>query len=335
MRSSNIGTATLIRTNLSERAIYGNFAGKDLTGIIMAKSTFIDANFTGANLTGADLRYTWAEGFYKGWDFFSPNFTGANLTGADLTGANLIRANLAQVNWRDATCPSGSKSGSGGCSAFPTEPPADFNSKKFMWYQAERRLVESDRRTYDLVRMQGTVGAPISNVIPGTGKDTYSFDGVQGTITNATNQRLVVKVIFTSSPYTFDYDQRAILEPGTTMSYQLASQRVPGQTDVLEFWPAGPYGQTVKDPAKLSLYDPNYGYPYTEFAPPYGEFDNERSYKEQESHYEIWGSTKILVKREIDGWRIPVSDDFKSLYGDPNNERTEDWAIFTIRIEGL
>lgn len=91
-------------------------------------------------------------------------------------------------------------------------------------------------------------------------------------------------------------------------------------------------------PAKLFLYDPYYGWqkPGTEFTPKGGDkVVNKRTYEVNNSHYEIWGSTTLLVKRGSDDWTVPASDAYKNLYGDPNTRQTTDWAYFTIRIKSL
>ncbi len=45
--------------------------------------------------------------------------------------------------------------------------------------------------------------------------------------------------------------------------------------------------------------------------------------------------TQLWVKRETDGWTIPSTDKYRSLYGNPNTPGTPDWAIFTIHIDDL
>lgn len=54
-----------------------------------------------------------------------------------------------------------------------------------------------------------------------------------------------------------------------------------------------------------------------------------------ETNEEIWGSVHLSVKRENDGWQIPTSQDYLDRYPNPNDPRTSDWKIFTIRIKSL
>jgi hypothetical protein len=58
-------------------------------------------------------------------------------------------------------------------------------------------------------------------------------------------------------------------------------------------------------------------------------------WSEQTSAEEIWGSIRIKLTREKDGWRVPGSEEFVKRYGDPNTSGTKDWAIFTIEIYSL
>lgn len=99
----------------------------------------------------------------------------------------------------------------------------------------------------------------------------------------------------------------------------------------------GQASSTITLPAKLSLTDPLIGRPSSAFTP-VGSTDpvSERTgWKEGESHHEISGGTTLWLKRENDGWKVPASDAYKALYGDPNTRGSSDWAIFTIVIEKL
>jgi hypothetical protein len=59
----------------------------------------------------------------------------------------------------------------------------------------------------------------------------------------------------------------------------------------------------------LELVDPCVVRPDTKFTPPgwAKPVNVRRDWKEGESHYEIWGSMKLWVKRENDGWSVPAS----------------------------
>ena len=88
-------------------------------------------------------------------------------------------------------------------------------------------------------------------------------------------------------------------------------------------------------------HDPEIGYPDTWLYPAGSSTPvNERlRWFEQESHYEMWGSTKLFITREKDGWTVPLSDEFKKQNGDLNeatkNRDIGDFAVFTIKVESL
>jgi hypothetical protein len=63
---------------------------------------------------------------------------------------------------------------------------------------------------------------------------------------------------------------------------------------------------------------------------------NERTdWQPEESHREIWGSIDLWVKRELDGWKIPASQEYIRRYKEQNTFATSDWAIFTIEVRSL
>jgi phospholipase C len=94
LHGQNYAAAEMTKTNL---------AGANLKDAFMPAADLENAKLTGANLTGANLR---------GADLSNADLSGANLTKAKLTGAK-----LAGAIWTNATCPNGTKAGSGGCAA--------------------------------------------------------------------------------------------------------------------------------------------------------------------------------------------------------------------------
>jgi hypothetical protein len=100
-----------------------------------------------------------------------------------------------------------------------------------------------------------------------------------------------------------------------------------------------PEGQAIGDPVKLLLDDPDIfsNGPKTEFTPAGRDSPvNVRTgWKVETSAYEIWGSTTIWLRRELDGWTIPASQKFSDLYNNPNSGWTSDYVVFTIRVESL
>lgn len=99
----------------------------------------------------------------------------------------------------------------------------------------------------------------------------------------------------------------------------------------------GQASSSITKPAKLFLTDPLIGRPSSEFTPVGGTdpVSERTGWKEGESHHETSGGTTLWLKRENDGWKVPASDAYKALYGDPNTRGSSDWAIFTIVIEKL
>ena len=130
-----------------------------------------------------------------------------------------------------------------------------------------------------------------------------------------------------------------ITDPGTgyTSAPTVVFEGGGGEGAVAKAIMGGEATSSVNNPAKLYLRDNTIARPETAFTPVGGTsvVGTRTNWKEQESHYEIWGSTTLFVKRERDGWTVPASDAYKNLYGDPNTRQTSDWAIFTIRIKNL
>ncbi|MCW1959614.1 MAG: pentapeptide repeat-containing protein, partial [Mycobacterium sp.] len=249
------------------------------------------------------------------------DLSGANLSKGILTDANLITAKLTNALWNETACPHGGKS-STGCSPFPTVPVGDQYSRggSKEWYEYR----STGTATMPSTPLLGTLGAPLRT--SEGGGSLYNQDGVQGAIKNFSGQRILVRT------YQSGAVSEAIVEPGGEVSYMLLS------AGTLHIFRA-PEGQAVGDPAKLWLKDPYAGRPSTAFTPP-GRTDpvtTRTGWGEGESHHEIWGGTTLWVKRETDGWRVPLSEEFIKRYGNPYEEGPgyQDWAIFSIHIDSL
>ncbi len=98
-----------------------NLKGKDLKGANYAAALLSKANLAGANLTAGFLPAADLENAtLTGANLTRANLRGADLNGADLSGADLTKAKLQGATtsgtvWTNATCPDGTKAGSGGC----------------------------------------------------------------------------------------------------------------------------------------------------------------------------------------------------------------------------
>jgi uncharacterized protein YjbI with pentapeptide repeats len=361
------------RTRLSGTNFTGaNLSGKNLSGYDLTGTTLTNTNLAGANLAGADFTDADLTGAdFSNADLELTNLTaanatkvnftkarlidamlaktdlsGANLSGAVLTGANLITATLTNVAWDDTACPRGGTS-STGCSPFASHPEGnEFSSSGASWYQ---------------YRSPGTPTLP-SSALLGTSDTPLAWegsqnrdDGIQGNITNLTGQRILVRSVQnetggsvqndngrqpaptsrlgstrSSKLGDFSLPNEAILEPNAVMPYRLA----PGGS--LYFFKA-PEGQAVGLAPQLYIVDKLSSLPVTKFYPP-GSTNpaNVRAdWKTEESHEEIWGSINLWVKRELDGWKIPASQEYIKRYDDPNTSETSDWMIFTIEVRSL
>jgi uncharacterized protein YjbI with pentapeptide repeats len=331
------------RANLTEAVL----TGKDLTGFDLAGATLTNATLTSTNLTNAKL---------AGVKLDRADLTGANLTGADLTGAHLTRADLlradlrdtplTQVVWKDTNCPYGGKTCEG-CSNVspPSEPPASWlqeasaDKSKWQWYQFNGTSAVPDENLTPM--LLGTSGAPLQNV--NFKPRGYANDGVQGGIYNDTDQRIVVRsgVAMTADERDFSYYANVILDPGGSVPYQFSGEiydddeegQAQGAIEILRY----DNGRATGDRAKLWLADYPILQPATEFTPPGHEdpLPQRENWEEDDEHSEIWGSFRMDVKRERDGYRVQGSETFNRYYRDPNDKNTGDWAIFTIRIKSL
>ena len=242
-----------------------------------------------------------------------------NMTRANLTGANLITAkSLRYVNWSGTMCPRG---GSGPCSPFATVPGPQYTDGYRTWYNYQAPATPVIPST----AMAGTPGAPLI----GGQACVFCNDGAQGTIQNLSGQRILVRTVFYGTASgTIRSD--AILEPNDKMPYQLREWG----PSTLQFFRA-PDGQPLDDPAELSINDTDPGRPTTSFTPPGYEYPVQfRTYSPDDFHLEEWGSVRLWVKRERDGWKIDASQEYKDRYGDPNRYGS-DYAIFTIEVLGL
>lgn len=194
----------------------------------------------------------------------------------------------------------------------PTTPAADHAQKGFYWYEGSPPI------------LRATSGAPIegqSDYVV-----TYDDDGVKGMIRNGSGHDVLVQTKFESRP-----EAKAILKPGDQLPYKLYG------TGVLEFTKMVDGVVLYDTTSKLLLKDPAIGYPKTEFTPPgrSSPANVRTGWREQTTHEDIWGSIRIRATREKDGWTIPASSEFLSMYRDPNSFGPEDWAVFTITIFSL
>lgn len=194
----------------------------------------------------------------------------------------------------------------------PTEPPAGHDTRTMQWYDASPTL-------------RGTSGAPIEGQSEAV--VTYDDDGVTGMIKNFSPDDVLVSSRLAATKRT----AHAILKPGDEMPYKLYAA---GQ---VEFSKIKDGVAVPGSTSKLWIKDPFVGRPATAYTPAnHSSPVNERTgWREGDSHHEVWGGTKLWVKREHDGWRIPSSDAYRAMYGDPNTAGTSDWAIFTIHIDNL
>ena len=356
--ASPLVTATLVGANLTNVDLSGaDLSRMDLTGTVLAGANLARTKLKSTNLTGSNLLNATLTG---------ADLTGADLTRADLLGADMLGTTLTSVVWRDTRCSYGNKT-SAGCSnaALLSEPPTDWLQKAsvgadtrerigaaWQWYSYNGTGAVPDPNTENITPMlRGTQGAPLQNANFKKGYGTAAGgeggnDGVQGVIYNDSNERVVVRTVVVQRPGqgvgTPVCCSNVILDPGDSVSYQLASglpywDLIFGKGQgVLEFLRYD-NGQAVGDPAKLWLADQPVSRPSTEFFPP-GRTEpvgRRTDWKEEEQHSEIWGSIRIDVRRERDGFRVTGSDTFKKYYRDPNDDKTNDWAIFTIRIKSL
>lgn len=195
----------------------------------------------------------------------------------------------------------------------PTEPPSGHDTRKLQWYDASPTL-------------RGTAGAAIEGQTEAV--VTYDDDGVTGMIKNFSKRDVLVSTTLAATKRT----AKAILKPGDEMPYKLYAA---GQLEFTRLDASG--GEVAGTTTKLWIKDPFIGRPSTKFTPPgHSSPANVREgWREGTGHHEIWGGTQLWVKRESDGWRIPSSDKYRNLYGDPNTPGTPDWAIFTIHIDDL
>jgi hypothetical protein len=328
MNGVNLTGANLTNANLTRVKLEGAYGWSTVT-------------LTGANLTAVDLRF-----YAKGTDLSGLNLTGTiladvdlggsslkntNLTNAVLTGANIINTDLSGVEWADTACPRGGKS-STGCSPFPTEPAATFDTENKPWYNYRSDATSVIPST----ALQGSVGAPIQNY--GPRNNLPGNDGVQGMAKNNSNKRILVRIVYnpTGDVIFTPVVVEGILEPGDQMPFQLRSNAA-DEGKELRFFAVDENGRAVGNPAVYYLNDPITGRPDTAFTPP-GRSEPvsvRDGWREGESHYEVWGTTTLWVKRENDGWSVPVSAEYLARYSNPNTSKTSDWAIFTVQVDSI
>jgi uncharacterized protein YjbI with pentapeptide repeats len=340
--ASPLVTATLVGANLTNVDLSGaDLSRMDLTGTVLAGANLARTKLKSTNLTGSNLLNATLTG---------ADLTGADLTRADLLGADMLGTTLTSVVWRDTRCSYGNKT-SAGCSnaALLSEPPTDWLQKAstnaWQWYQYDASGLDPAVERVSTATLRGTQGAPLQNVDFSKSGYSYGNDGVQGVIYNDTGERIVVRteywVVKTGTEDQYICCAAAVLDPGDSVSYQFAGEwpyddEEYGQQGIVQFLRYD-NGQAVGDPAQLWLADPFSDLPLTEFYPPgYNDPINRRKdWKQEEQNSEIWGGINIQVRREINGWRVMGSDTFNKYYRDPNDPKTSDWAIFTIRVKSL
>ena len=335
LTGANLTGVDLTNTTIDTRTKFtgANLTGVNLTGKNLTGFTLSDANLTNANLTDANLTNVMLA---------NTNLTGANLTRANFTGANLITTIVTGAVWNDTACPRGGKS-STGCSSFATQPSAAWTNDgplKAAWYLYRSPATGALPQT----PLLATSNAPLYGA-NNYGDDLDTVNGAKGTITNNTGQRIVVELAdwHTRWPSHYGPGHQAILEPGAEVPYVIFER------GTLKFYKA-PEGLPIGDPVGYMIHDPEIGYPDTWLYPAGSSTPvNPRlTWFEQESHYEIWGSTKLFITREKDGWTVPLSDEFKKQNGDlneanprapggstQNNRDIGDYAVFTIKVESL
>jgi hypothetical protein len=227
----------------------------------------------------------------------------------------------------------------------PTEPPPGFDTGTNMWYQSTPTL-------------RGTAGAPLLGSYWQTGHPfRYQDDGVQGMITNKTNEPIVVRASQSCgfSRFCTTEDKRppqAILLPNDWMPYQL------DESGYLSFFAYDGYS-AIPDPTGKSVAEIYFRDPFLLFEQPSAQFfvqldgprnwaetgpmyfidkdrpvwtGGRRYYDESEAHVESYGGFSFWVRREHDGWYVRTSQAYLDRYGNPNVPETRDWAIFNINV---
>ena len=132
-------------------------------------------------------------------------------------------------------------------------------------------------------------------------------DGVKGRIKNFSGHPVEI---------TFNGDQKRVLADRDEVTYYAGQYAL-----VTMSHPGG--GHQVQ----LQLIDHVWKQPISKFWPDVTDFHTtteRRGWVEQESHHELWGETKLWLKREKDGWN-----------GGHETSSTSDWAVFTVHIDGL
>jgi hypothetical protein len=210
---------------------------------------------------------------------------------------------------------SGAASDAGAVAAaadLPTEPPAGRDPWKVDWYEGSPPILRATSGAIFMAQTDYIV--------------SYDDDGIKGMIKNYSDHDILVLAEVLKSG-----TQKAILKPGDELPYKVFG------TGVLEFSKMIDGAVVPDTTTKLWMKDPAIGRPSTKFTPPgRSEPANVRTgWREQTSAEEIWGSIKIKLTREKDGWTIPASDAYLKLYRDPNTQGSSDWAVFTIEIYSL
>jgi hypothetical protein len=331
LTNANLTNATLVGATVTGTYEYRyGLPGSDLSNANLANADFTYANLELTNFTGADAtKANFTRADLTAATLTKADLSGANMTWAFLARANLINATLTNVVWDNTVCPH-SNSSSGGCSAFATEPEGpEYVTDRESWFQYRSPATPA-------LPSLALVGAP-DTPLAWEGSQNRD-DGIQGNITNLTGQRIVVKsygivvpnLDSSSSANKRGYSE-AILEPNAVMPYML------GPEGTLEFLKA-PDGQAVGPGPRLYISDgPSFAtkVPSRFYPPGWKRSVNTRTdWQPEESHEEIWGPVRLWVKRELDGWKIPASQEYISRYGDPN-KKSSDWKVFTIEVRSL
>ena len=154
-------------------------------------------------------------------------------------------------------------------------------------------------------------------------------------IKNYTGQRIVVASLTNNNVDGVRDVTEAILEPGGELPYLQV------KAGTLQFYKA-PDGQPVGSPVKIYLLDNYVDRPTTKFTPAdrTDPVNVRTDWREQTSAEEIWGSTKIKLTREKDGWKLPYSKAFNNQWRKDQDkaytlDSGKDYAIFTIEVYSL
>ena len=183
----------------------------------------------------------------------------------------------------------------------------------------------------------------------------WAHDGVKGMITNNTNQPMMVEILHRPSPGSLadgasNTVNQAILLPGDRMPYLFSDENNPenkeGPTnETLRFYRVDEAtGQPVGKATTLQIDDGFWFDPDTYLTFDNGHTNFRKRWKQGEQHHEVWGATSVFIRRETNkpGWDVPASVAWyrretqgSTATGPITSWEMRDWAIYTVRIDGL